>query len=345
MQATRNNPGVAHENGSIERSHSYFKRRLCQALYRRGSFEFESVAQYQAFIEGVITKLNAKCARKFEAEKPFLSALPRYRTADYEVISAKVTSYSTISIRCILYSVPSRLIGHQVTVHLYHDRLVGFVGTAAVFDLPRLHVPGSGKIRRARVINYRHVVESLRRKPKAFLHCDWQSELLPNDDWRDLWQQLNQGSDPDGAARLIVEALYIAATQDQEAAVATYLQQQIAAGTLTLTRLQQQFQARIEVASVPDITSIQHDLTDYDQFLSPPVPADPIREPDHPAQTAQTQPLPERVADDRTSSHPGELELCEIPLSPGRRGSQSPRPSPDCSRSERSAIALRKILV
>lgn len=123
MQATRNNPGVAHENGSIERSHSYFKRRLCQALYRRGSFEFESVAQYQAFIEGVITKLNAKCAQKFEAEKPFLQALPRYRTADYEVLSARVSSHSTISIRCILYTVPSRLIGHRLTVHLYHDRL------------------------------------------------------------------------------------------------------------------------------------------------------------------------------------------------------------------------------
>lgn len=184
MQATRNNPGVAHENGSIERSHSYFKRRLCQALYRRGSFEFESVAQYQAFIEGVITKLNAKCAQKFEAEKPFLQALPRYRTADYEVLSARVSSHSTISIRCILYTVPSRLIGHRLTVHLYPDRLVGLVGTAPVFDLPRLHVPGSAKIRRARVIHYRHVVESLRRKPKAFLYCDWQNELLPNDDWR-----------------------------------------------------------------------------------------------------------------------------------------------------------------
>ncbi|WP_262562766.1 hypothetical protein [Acaryochloris sp. CCMEE 5410] len=40
-----------------------FKRRLCQALYRRGSFDFASVAAYQQFIEQVIAKLNAKCQK------------------------------------------------------------------------------------------------------------------------------------------------------------------------------------------------------------------------------------------------------------------------------------------
>jgi len=183
-QATRNNPGVAHENGAYafggaklyEGSHGSCQRRLCQALYRRGSCEFACSAQYQALIDTVITKLNAKCRQKFASEQRCLQALPRYRTADYEVLSARVSTHSTISIRCILYTVPSRLLGHQLTIHLYHDRLVGFVGTAQVFALPRLHISGSAPIRRARVINYRHVVESLRRKPRAFLDCDWQNE-------------------------------------------------------------------------------------------------------------------------------------------------------------------------
>lgn len=153
-----------------------------------------------------------------------------------------------------------------MTIHLYHDRLVGFVGTTQVLELPRLHVPGSAAIRRKRSINYRHVVESLRRKPRAFLYCDWQSELLPDDDWRDLWQQLIQGSDPDTAARLIVEALYIAATQDSEAAIAAYLNQELAAKTLSLSRLQQHFQSRPE-SPVPDIATEQHTLASYDQFL------------------------------------------------------------------------------
>ena len=204
LRPTRNNPGVAHENGAIESSHGYFKRRLCQALYRRGSFEFASVAAYQTFIAEVITKLNAKCAQKFATELPYLQALPRYRTADYEVLSVRVSAHSTLSIRCILYTVPSRLIGHRLTVHLYHDRLVGFVGTTEVLSLTRLHVPKGDPQRRARCINYRHVVESLRRKPRAFLYCQWQSELLPDDDWRDLWSQLKSVVDPDTAALMKV---------------------------------------------------------------------------------------------------------------------------------------------
>jgi hypothetical protein len=220
VQPTRNNPGVAHENGSIESSHGYFKRRLCQALYRRGSFDFESVAQYQAFIEAVITKLNAKCQQQFDLERPTLQNLPHYRTADYEVLSSRVSAHSTISVRCILYSVPSRLIRQQLTLHLYHDRIVGFVGTTEVVELPRIQVHGSAAIRRARCINYRHVVESLRRKPRAFLDCQWQADLLPDSDWCELWQQMKRGAEPDTAARWMVEALYIATTQDREVEVA-----------------------------------------------------------------------------------------------------------------------------
>jgi hypothetical protein len=52
---------------------------LRQALYLRGSLDFESVAAYQAFIEGVVAKLNGKCAEVFAAEQPHLQALPPYR--------------------------------------------------------------------------------------------------------------------------------------------------------------------------------------------------------------------------------------------------------------------------
>lgn len=346
MQPTRNNPGVAHENGSVESSHGYFKRRLCQALYCRGSFDFESVAHYQAFIESVIAKLNAKCQQKFALEQPTLQSLPQYRTADYEVLSARVSAHSTISVRCILYSVPARLIGQRLTLHLYHDRMVGFVGTTPVVELPRIHVHGSAAIRRARCINYRHVVESLRQKPRAFLYCQWQQDLLPDADWRELWQQMKGCTDPDTAARWMVEALYIAATQDREVEVADYLKTELAAGTFTLPRLQHQFN-RVQTLPVPDVASVQHELSSYDQLFqqpSPP-PSESVSEPDERSQTPQTQLLPVRLANGRTPSHPRKLELCSIPLSPGRRGSQPPRPSPDCPRAQRSAIALRKILV
>lgn len=346
VQPTRNNPGVAHENGSIESSHGYFKRRLCQALYRRGSFDFESVAQYQAFIESVIAKLNAKCQQKFELEHSTLQSLPQYRTADYEILSSRVSVHSTISVRCILYSVPSRLIGQQLTLHLYHDRIVGFVGMAQVVELPRLHVHGSATIRRARCINYRHIVESLRRKPRAFLHCQWQEDLLPDADWRELWFQMKSCTDPDTAARWMVEALYISAMQDREVEVASYLKTELAAGTFTLHRLQHQFNL-MKSLPVPEVASVQHALLSYDQLFQTQssTPVESLRNPDNGAQTSQAQPFPVGLANGRTSSHTGELELCSIPLSTRRRGSLPSRPSSDCPRAVRSAIALRKILV
>jgi transcriptional regulator with XRE-family HTH domain len=266
-QPTKNNTGVAHENGGIEGSHGYFKRRLCQALYRRGSFDFETVAQYQAFIEQVIAKLNGKCQNKFEIEQPLLQALPRYRTPDYEILTASVSAFSTITVRRVVYTVPSRLIGQRLSVHLYHDRLVGFLGTTQVVELERVHVPHNQKSRRGRSIHYQHVVESLRRKPRAFLYCQWQDDLLPNDQWRAIWESLKTQFDPDQAARLIVEALYIAATQDKEAAVAEYLQSHLKGGTLTFAGLQRSFESKFDAENLPKVTSTQHDLSSYDLLL------------------------------------------------------------------------------
>lgn len=344
LRPTRNNTGVAHENGSIEASHGYFKRRLCQALYRRGSFEFQTAVQYQTFIETVIAKLNAKCQQKVEEERPTLQALPRYRTADYEVLSSRVSAHSTVSVRCILYSVPSRLIGQRLTLHLYHDRIVGFVGSTTVVELPRLHVHGSQAIRRQRCINYRHVVESLRHKPRAFLYCQWQQDLLPDADWHALWQQMKGYTDPDTAARWMVEALYIAATQDQEVAVADYLKLELAAGTFTLIRLQHQFKLMPTLA-VPEVAVVQHELSSYDQLLQPAAHSESVSNPDRHAQTPQVDALPVRLASARTPSDPGALELCSIPAGTSRRRSPTSRPSPDCPHAQRSAIALRQSLV
>jgi hypothetical protein len=84
-----------------------------------------------------------------------------------------------------------------------------------VVDLPRMRVTDLDK-RRGRCINYRHVIEGLRRKPRAFIYCTWQEDLLPTNQFRELWANLKVQFDLDTAAVLMVEALYIAATRDQE---------------------------------------------------------------------------------------------------------------------------------
>jgi hypothetical protein len=89
---------------------------------------------------------------------------------------------------------------------------------------------------------------------------------LPDEHYRQLWQQLRAQFDPNLAARLMVEALYIAAKQDKQVAVAAYLEAQLQAGTLTLPGLQRYFHL-FEVSTFSPLCCEQHPLSPYDQLL------------------------------------------------------------------------------
>ncbi len=287
--------------------------------------------------------LNRQCASKFEAEKLALQPLPQVRVPDYEVLTARVSTRSTIEVRCILYSVPSRLIGQQIEIHLYHDRLVGYLGAHPVFELPRLRVKG-GEKRRRRCINYRHVIEGLRRKPRAFLYCTWQQDLLPNAQFRLLWERLKVQFELDPAAILLVEALYIAATQDKEQAVAEYLEGKLKAQTLSLQRLQKQFLPSV-AAGFPSLDIEQHPLANYDQLLPSSIPnpkPESVSKPQPPAQgpapIAHTYPLGVY----RDPSYTGALVLCAILTGSVRRGNSAPSSGAPPTRPPRSATTRHK---
>ncbi|MBE9171128.1 hypothetical protein IQ238_27650 [Pleurocapsales cyanobacterium LEGE 06147] len=91
----------------------------------------------------------------------------------------------------------------------------------------RRQLPLREKSRRARCVNYRHVIDSLRKKPGAFLQYRWRDELLPNDNYRRLWSQLQQQFSPTEASRLMVESLYLAAKLDKETIIAQWLSSQL----------------------------------------------------------------------------------------------------------------------
>jgi hypothetical protein len=123
-----------------ESPHGHLKNRIEQAIYLRGSNDFKSLEEYRLLIEGVVAKLNQQCQAKFEEEKFHLQPLPKYRVPDYEMLTARVSSRSTVEVRCVLYTVPSRLIGRQLELRLYHDRILGYLGNHQVVDLPRVRV-------------------------------------------------------------------------------------------------------------------------------------------------------------------------------------------------------------
>ncbi|WP_164929445.1 hypothetical protein [Gloeobacter violaceus] len=232
----------------------------------RGSFDFASVAEYQTLIDEVIDRLNALHQSEFESERVQLSALPDDRYADYRVVLTKVSSSSTVCVRCILYSVPSQLMGHTLRIHLYHDRLVGYLGCRQVFSLERVYVAADCAKRRARSIDYRHVIDSLHKKPRAFASCQYRDELLPDGHYRQLWSRMVEQFDRDMACKLMVSALYLAAKLDCQAAVGAYLESELSRGTLSLSRLRSRFEARQEIV-LPHSSFDQHSLADYDALL------------------------------------------------------------------------------
>ena len=60
MAPTRNNRGVAHENGSIESAHGHLKKALEDALLLRGSREFDALDGYRRFVDEIVGRRNAQ---------------------------------------------------------------------------------------------------------------------------------------------------------------------------------------------------------------------------------------------------------------------------------------------
>lgn len=73
---TRNNRGVAHENGAIESRHGHVKDRIAQALLLRGSPAFDTLSAYRAFVADVLADHNRRHAAAIDIERAHLRALP-----------------------------------------------------------------------------------------------------------------------------------------------------------------------------------------------------------------------------------------------------------------------------
>src|SRR5215469_8993795 len=125
---------------------------------------------------------NARNRKRLDLERPSLQPLPEWRTTDYEEASVTVTKTSGFILKTVFYSVPSRLIGHRLRVRLYDDRLECFLGSTALMSLRRGRPQPSGK--HGHVVDYRHVIHALRRKPMALLNLVYRDQLFPRRAYR-----------------------------------------------------------------------------------------------------------------------------------------------------------------
>jgi len=261
LKAIRNTKGVSHENGSVETAHKALKHRIDQAIKLRGSHDFKSIEEYQKLINAQVKRLNKRSVNRFANEKKALKPLPKYRFMDYQEIATKVTTSSTITIKRTLYSVPSKLIGANLKILLYHDKLECYVGTNKITTLRRVYTHKGQP--RARLINYKHVIDSLVKKPQAFRYSQIQEDLMPSELYKQLWQQCNVQFDSHSACKWMVSVLKIASMSQNETALAQSL---LAMKKLPTTKnLQDKY--LIKTQRIPDITQKQHDITYYDGLL------------------------------------------------------------------------------
>ena len=69
MRPTRNNAGIAHENGAIEGPHGHLKRAIADALLMRGTSDFANLAGYRRFIDEIVGHRNARHAKRIDSER------------------------------------------------------------------------------------------------------------------------------------------------------------------------------------------------------------------------------------------------------------------------------------
>lgn len=265
MTPSRNNRGVAHENGAIESAHGHLRRALHDALLLRGSAAFDDLAAYRRFVDELVSRRNRRNAARVDAERAHLQALPDRRSCDYEETVVAVTSSSGFTLRKVFYSVPSRLIGHRLRVQLYDDRLDLFVGGTKLITLPRGRAPGNG--RHGHVVDYRHVIHALRRKPMALLNLAYRDQLFPREAYRRCFERLVGSIGERTACRTMVALLALAHDRACEAELAECLAADLADGRLPdLATLQARFAP--DPAHLPEVTVELVPLTAYDALLT-----------------------------------------------------------------------------
>jgi len=152
------------EKGHVERSVEVLRRKAFSARDT-----FETLEEANQYLEETCNTINLRTANpdlgltakeSLDRERPYLlPAKPAFDAARIE--HPRVDKYSTIRIDQNRYSVPDHLVGEQVLVKVYSNRVIGFYKTEKIAEHKRL--TGSHEWR----LELTHYLETLKKKPGA----------------------------------------------------------------------------------------------------------------------------------------------------------------------------------
>lgn len=258
MEPTVNNPGKGHENGDVEKSHHLFKNAVEQRLLLRGSRDFAAEPEYRQFLKALRQERNLPRQGKLEEELARMQPLPAHRTQTFREISVVVRSTSIVRVSAVVYSVPSRLIGHRLVARI-HSRTIDLLYRGEVIE--RLERTRGRQHPR---IDYRHMIASLVRKPGAFRRYVYREAFFPTLVFRRAYDALverNAGS----ADVEYLRILHLAATTMEstvEAAIASLLLEGKVPDFVLVQR-----RAVPQAITCPELELVAPDLGLYDELL------------------------------------------------------------------------------
>ena len=205
MRPSRNNPGEAHENGTIEAAHAPPQGRLDQASILRGSprlrptwptsagsWTRSSTAATAAASR--VRPRSRRCGRCPFGAPPTSPSRPPAVTRNATITVDKVSLQRAVA--------PDRSSSQGASLRRPAGRVPGRRSRAQLSRVCAPSAPGA-----AQVIDYHHVIASLRRKPQALRHLAYREALFPRAEYRRAWQAIDGALPETSACRLMVGLL------------------------------------------------------------------------------------------------------------------------------------------
>lgn len=260
MQPRTTGIGEKEQNGDVEAFQGVLKRRLKQHLLLRESADFESVEAYEVWVQSVLERANALRVKKVAEEPDVMRPTPLQRMPEFREEKVGVTSWSTIRVKWNTYSVPSRLIGEELRVRIFDDRLEVFFRDRQEFTTERLHGKNNSRI------DYRHIIWSLVRKPGAFERYRYREALFPNLAFRKTYDRLQELKPGRGGDIEYLRILHLAAST-MENVVTAVLEEMLSTGAAPNSDVVKARVVPATEAEVPELVRPEVRLDEYDALL------------------------------------------------------------------------------
>ena len=253
--------GEKEQNGDVEAANGALKRRLEQMLLVRGSRDFESLVAYENWAQLICGDANKGRSKKVTVELAAMPVLRVKRLAEYRELDVKVSAWGTVRVNHNTYSVPARLIGETLRIHLSMSHFEVLYAGKLLFTVECI----SGRYGHA--INYRDVVWSLVNKPGGFARYRHREALFPSLVFRRAYDAIVEAKGASIASDLVyLRVLHLAAAtleSEVQAALELLLEQRI---TPCLEALQGLLKK--DKVLVPLIGEFDVELSAYDNLLA-----------------------------------------------------------------------------